>query len=117
MTNVVYFYTGGDQPTDPTDPTDPPTDPTDPPTEPPTEPISDNPEGVLVGAVLNGETITINDVTAIQEYLAERRTFNEDQMKAADCNGDKRISIKDATVLQKYLAEYTTEIGNVGRRV
>ena len=117
VTNVVYFYTGGDQPTDPTDPTDPPTDPTDPPTEPPTEPISDNPEGVLVGAVLNGETITINDVTAIQEYLAERRTFNEDQMKAADCNGDKRISIKDATVLQKYLAEYTTEIGNVGRRV
>ena len=103
--NVVYFYTGGSE--EPT--TEEPT------TEP--EPTTDNPDGVLIGAVLNGESISVSDATAIQQYLAESRTLTGDALIAADCDGDSRVSIKDVTVLQKYLAEYTTEIGNVGRRI
>ena len=92
--NVVYLYTEG------------------------TQPISTDPAaGVLIGAVANGKTITIADVTAIQKYLSQQITLTAAQQKAADCNLDGRISIKDATLIQKYLAEYTSEIGSVGKRV
>ena len=112
VTNVVYFYTGGDTPI-PTDPTDPSTEPT---TEP-TEPSTDNPEGVLIGDVDLDGTISIKDATLIQKHLAELEKLTGDALTAADCNGDGKVTIKDVTALQKYKAEYTSEIGNVGRRI
>ena len=63
----------------------------------------------LVSMILgdaNGDGIVnINDVTAIQQHLAELEQLNSDQIKAADVNGEG-LDISDATAIQMYLAEY-----------
>ena len=59
--------------------------------------------------------VTINDVTAIQRYLAELETLEGSYLHAADANQDGTVNIADATVIQMYLAEYDMEypIGEV----
>lgn len=59
---------------------------------------------------LDGE-ITVNDVTAVQKYLAGMISLTDDQLKWADTTGDGNIDINDATHLQKYLAGYSTVLG------
>lgn len=50
--------------------------------------------------------ISVSDVTAIQRYLVELETFNDEQITLADTNGDGSVDITDATHLQMFLAEY-----------
>lgn len=59
---------------------------------------------------LDGQ-ISINDVTAIQRYLAELELLSGEQLALADTNGDEVIDISDATHLQMYLAEYDVVLG------
>ena len=51
----------------------------------------------------------INDVTAIQRYLAELEALEGVCFEAADVNQDGTVDIADATALQRYLAEYEME--------
>ena len=51
-------------------------------------------------------SVSINDVTLIQQYLAELETLEGTCHCAADANQDGTVDIADATVIQLYLAEY-----------
>ena len=53
-------------------------------------------------------SVSINDVTLIQQYLAELETLEGTCHCAADANQDGTVDIEDATVIQLYLAEYET---------
>lgn len=48
--------------------------------------------------------IDINDVTLIQQYLAEFVTLNDSQRLLADVNHDNKVDITDATALQIIIA-------------
>ena len=48
----------------------------------------------------------MQDVTAIQRYLADINILTIKQLGAADTNGDGEINIADATHVQMYLAEF-----------
>ncbi len=62
-----------------------------------------NCKAVLLGDVdMDGE-ISVKDATAIQKYLVQLITFNDEQKLAADFNKDGEISVRDATALQKYI--------------
>lgn len=50
--------------------------------------------------------ITVDDVTTIQKYCARLLTLSEDDLRAAEVNGDKTININDATDIQRRLAKY-----------
>ena len=58
----------------------------------------------ICGDINNDNTISIADVTILQEYLAQMATVSEIQISVADTNGDNQINISDATEIQKYLA-------------
>lgn len=77
--------------------------------------LYDPPVTYKLGDVNDDGSVNINDVTAIQRYLAEIEEFNELQMLAADINRDGSVDVEDATVLQRFLAEYevTYPIGEV----
>lgn len=55
--------------------------------------------------VNDDETVSIDDATLIQKYLADSVTLTARQIKIADCNHDGIISIDDVTALQKAIAE------------
>ena len=62
------------------------------------------------GGYKNGDAnkdnnISIKDATAIQQYLAKLKDFDDEQKKLADCNLDGNLNIKDATKIQKFLAK------------
>ena len=50
--------------------------------------------------------VNINDVTALQQHLAELQELSDLGAKAADINMDNKLEIEDATTLQMHLAEY-----------
>ena len=50
--------------------------------------------------------VNVQDVTAIQRYLADINILTIKQLGAADTNGDGEINIADATHVQMYLAEF-----------
>jgi type I pullulanase len=128
VTNVVYLYrTGSEEPT--TETTVPATTvapttvaptteaPTTvaPTTEAPTTvaPTTNAPETTvpvetyLLGDANNNNVVDINDVTFIQQYLANLTTFNSVNERNANVDGDGRISIKDASYIQRYLLNIT----------
>lgn len=49
--------------------------------------------------------ISINDVTAIQQYLVGLSSFNAEQNGAADVNSDSKIDITDVSEIQKYISK------------
>ena len=51
-------------------------------------------------------SVSINDVTLIQQYLAELETLEGTCHCAADANQDGTVDIADATAIQMYIAEY-----------
>lgn len=57
------------------------------------------------------DAISINDVTAIQCYLAKLEIFTDEQISLADTNGDGKINIEDATQLQLYLSKFDVTLG------
>lgn len=63
-------------------------------------------DGVKLGDANGDGSVNINDVTAIQRYLAELETLEGIYLHAADANQDGTLDISDATSLQMYLAEY-----------
>ncbi len=103
ITNVVYLYNGGVEPTT-VEPTEEPTteEPTTiQPTEAPTQPT----QTYLYGdANLDGK-ITISDASTIQKYLAKYVDLNETQLIVSDVNGDEKVTIRDAAYIQRYLSE------------
>lgn len=112
--NVVYLYTGDDNP-DPQPTTEPDTTPTtEPVTQPTTEPETTQPVTEPIGKILVGDVngdgvITVADATLVQKNAAEMITFDDTQKIAGDCNGDGVITVFDATLIQKYAAEFYDE--------
>ena len=53
-------------------------------------------------------TVTVNDVTVMQRFLAE--TEQELPLPAADVNGDGTVTVEDATLIQRLLAEFEAEL-------
>lgn len=60
----------------------------------------------------DGKT-TIDDVTAIQMYLADMRDLSDDKVACLDMNYDGIASVDDVTMLQKYLAGMSVASGSV----
>ena len=60
---------------------------------------------VKLGDADGDDSVYINDVTAIQRYLAELETLEGIYLHAADANQDGTVDIADATSIQMYLAE------------
>ena len=135
--NVIYYYTGGQQPTQPvTDkptepttvkPTEKPTEPTtqkptvkpttQPVTEPTTQPVTVPVTKLLVGDVNFDGEINIVDATMIQRIAAEIISPTEAQKIAGDVDGNGIVTITDATMVQRYAASLETGIGNAGKYV
>ena len=63
-------------------------------------------DNVRLGDANGDDAVNINDVTALQRYLAELETLEGIYLYAADTNQDGFLDIADATHLQMYLAEY-----------
>lgn len=54
---------------------------------------------------VNGDgTVTVNDVTLLQRYLANAQP--DIPLAAADVSGDGAVTVEDATLMQRRLAEY-----------
>ncbi len=61
---------------------------------------------VTLGDANGDGFVNINDVTALQQHLAELQELSDLGAKAADINMDNKLEIEDATTLQMFLAEY-----------
>ena len=70
---------------------------------------SDMPETVMIGDADSDGSITIGDVTLIQQIAAESAAEDAIDMTAADVNRDGVVSIDDATIIQRYLAEFIAD--------
>lgn len=66
-----------------------------------------------LGDVDNNGTVTIDDVTLIQKYLASMVELDSKQLKAADVTGDGDVSIDDVTKIQKFIAGLVSSLSNV----
>ncbi len=85
-------------------PTEPATEPTtEPATEPATEPVEYS-YPYTIGNADGNETININDVTAIQKYLAKAPVPDTFNVYAADVDQNDEVTISDATLVQYFLA-------------
>ena len=62
----------------------------------------------ILGDVDGDGTVTVNDVTALQMYLAEYFDPTPEQLAAADVNRDAKVNIRDVTQLQRFLAEFVS---------
>ena len=60
---------------------------------------------IILGDADGDGTVTINDATMIQKYLAEFDMPDNFVLKACDTNGDGNVTISDVTAIQRYLAE------------
>lgn len=71
------------------------------------------PESV-VKADINGDgTVSIDDITATQKYLADIENIEADKVDLIDVNYDGIQSVDDATMIQKYLAGLPVSSGSV----
>ncbi|MEE0874038.1 MAG: starch-binding protein [Ruminococcus sp.] len=66
--------------------------------------LEDNTEYYTIGDADSNDTININDVTAIQKYLAMTPVPNTFNVYAADVDQDESVNINDATLIQYFLA-------------
>ena len=64
-------------------------------------------DGALLGDANGDGIVNINDVTAIQQHLAEYVSLEGIFLHAADADQNGEVKIDDATLLQEFLAEYT----------
>ncbi len=56
----------------------------------------------------SSNSISIDDATLLQRYLAEFETLTPEQLKRADVTKDGKVNIKDVTEIQRFAAEYIT---------
>ena len=117
-----------EKPAEPTEPTEPekpaePTEPTEPekpaePTEPadpekpaeqtePTEPQNptESAKTIKLGDLDFSGTIDVTDLTEVSLALLGDRNLTEDQLKAADVDGDGTLSLADLAKLRQYLSK------------
>ena len=66
---------------------------------------------VVIGDVNGDGSVTVQDATVLQKYLAGLVTLSDEQLAVADTNGDGSVTVADATVIQKYLAGLVTSLG------
>ena len=66
---------------------------------------------ILMGDVNGDGSVTVQDATVLQKYLAGLVTLSDEQLAVADTNGDGSVTVADATVIQKYLAGLVTVLG------
>lgn len=60
---------------------------------------------LTVGDVdFSGNTITIDDATIVQKYLADISKLSNLQVRNADTNADGEVTVDDVTTIQKYIA-------------
>lgn len=57
-----------------------------------------------IGDVNGDDSVSIDDVTEIQKYLANLTDFTAEQETASDVNRDGSVSIDDATLIQKAIS-------------
>lgn len=74
------------------------------PTEP-TKPVQ------IIGDVNGDGSVTVQDATNLQKYIARLVSFSNEQLTLADTNSDGSVTILDATQIQKYLANLVTQLG------
>ena len=60
----------------------------------------------LLGDTDGDGSVSIGDVTVIQQHIANIISLQNERLKCADINSDGKFDITDATELQRYLAEY-----------
>ncbi len=103
--------------TAPSTETTPTTAPTTAPTTTPTTPSSELSQYEMGDVNRDGE-LNIQDVTAIQRYLAKLDEFDDEQVYLADYNESGNVSIKDATKIQCVLLGYTDKtVADTGKAV
>lgn len=73
-------------------------------TEPTTPPI-------VLGDVTGDGSVSVDDATYIQKYIAELINMTGKQIQAADVDNDGEINVKDATEIQKYVAGMSSVLG------
>lgn len=61
------------------------------------------PENTILGDVDKNGFVGTNDVTLVQNYLANTSTLTAEQKLIADVNYSNSVTIKDATLIQKYV--------------
>lgn len=72
------------------------------------------PKDYWFGDVDRDDFVTIEDVTAVQRYLAEMVTWTYDYRYQADYNHDNIVSVKDVTEMQRAVAEFPQPEGYGG---
>ena len=65
----------------------------------------------MIGDVNSDGSVTVQDATVLQKYLAGLVTLSDEQLAVADTNGDGSVTVADATAIQKYLANLVTSLG------
>ena len=66
-------------------------------------------DNVMLGDANGNDVVGVDDVSAVQRYLAELESLEGIYLHAADTNQDGEVDISDATNLQAYLAEYPVQ--------
>ena len=66
-------------------------------------------DNVMLGDANGNDVVGVDDVSAVQRYLAELESLEGIYLHAADTNQDGVVDISDATNLQAYLAEYPVQ--------
>ena len=70
-----------------------------------TKTVIDDASYFIRGDVDENGTVTINDATKLQRYLAEYITLGDSALRKADANNDGKVDIRDITAIQRKLAK------------
>ena len=63
-------------------------------------------DDLLLGDVNSDGKVNVNDVTALQRYLAEYTTLTSAQLRAADVDRNGKVNVNDLTNIQRKVAGY-----------
>lgn len=72
-------------------------------------------EGIYGDADKNG-TITVDDATLVQKYLANLEIMSDGDITICDVSGDGKLGVDDATLIQKYVAGMD-DYGSTGQKI
>lgn len=73
--------------------------------------------GIVYGDVDGNGSVSIDDATFLQKYLAGFTMPDYFVSAAADVDGDSEITVSDVTCIQKYLAGFSSGTGRAGENV
>ena len=70
--------------------------------------LGGEPDDYMPGDITDDGKVNIDDVTALQRYLAEFAGIDKTRVeKCGDVNRDGKINIDDVTFMQRFLAEFS----------